>query len=205
MVRSGHVALDPLVDLWPNPPFGDSEIKVGLESKPEIGRNAKILGQPKRGICGDRPFPVDDRADATRRDSDLSIEPIDTDPQRFHEFFQQNLTRMNGIEQLLARHRHTSMVIDNLDLVGITLPPDRANSPPVIDADTVLPLAVSFQRFKTVSRRNLQALQRSRAIRSKLRKRGTFTLSNRASVSSDRKERVIRCQSIPCRVIGQLR
>jgi len=163
-MRSGYVAVNSLVDLRPHPPFGDPEIEVDLESEPQVGRDAKILGQSKRRVRSNGTLPVDDRADASRRDGDLASELVDADTQRFHEFFPQDLAGMDRIEQFLACHRHTSMVINNLDLIGITVSPDEANSPLVIDANAVLALAVASQCLKPVPRRDLQVLQHSSAM-----------------------------------------
>jgi hypothetical protein len=38
------------------------------------------------------------------------------------------------------------MVIDDFDPLGAALAPDKANAPPIVDPDAVLPLAVAFER-----------------------------------------------------------
>jgi len=48
------------------------------------------------------------------------------------------------------------MVINNLNLICITILPDKANPPLIVDPDTVLPLAVMFQLLQSVSRRYSQ-------------------------------------------------
>jgi hypothetical protein len=56
------------------------------------------------------------------------------------------------------------MVINDLDVVDISLSPGEANPPFVIDPDTMLPLAVAFQSLKPVAWRNLQVLERFGAM-----------------------------------------
>lgn len=165
MMRSSHVAVNALVDLRADRSLRDSEIEIGLESNPQIGRDTKILGQPKRGISRDSSLPVDNGADTARRDGDSASETVDAEAQGFHELFQQNLAGMNGVKQFVSRHRHTSVVINDFDLVGITVPPDEANPPFVINANAMLPVAVAFQRFQPISRRHLEIRQRFRAMK----------------------------------------
>jgi hypothetical protein len=56
------------------------------------------------------------------------------------------------------------MVINDLDLVDISLSPGEANPPLVIDPDIMLPLAVAFQSLKPVAWRNLQVLEKFGAM-----------------------------------------
>jgi hypothetical protein len=50
------------------------------------------------------------------------------------------------------------MVVDYLHLVDVALVPNKADSPAVIDSDTILAMAVSLESFQTVSRRNAQII-----------------------------------------------
>ncbi len=43
------------------------------------------------------------------------------------------------------------MIVDDFYFVGIAITPDKADSPLVIDSDTVLPFSASFERFNTVA------------------------------------------------------
>jgi hypothetical protein len=56
------------------------------------------------------------------------------------------------------------VIISNLDLESIALPPDEANSPLVIDPNAVLALAVTREFFEAVSWRNSQVCQGIRCI-----------------------------------------
>ena len=56
------------------------------------------------------------------------------------------------------------MVINDLDVVDISLSPGEAYLPFVIDPDTMLPLAIAFQSLKPVAWRNLQVLERLGAM-----------------------------------------
>ncbi len=51
------------------------------------------------------------------------------------------------------------MVIHNFDIMSISITPDEADSPLVIDPDAMLSLSISFQRLKAVSRWDEQEVQ----------------------------------------------
>jgi hypothetical protein len=58
----------------------------------------------------------------------------------------------------------TSMVIGNFNLLGITLSPDKANAPLIVDTDAPLTLATPFQRFQMVGGREAKIFQNDRGI-----------------------------------------
>lgn len=51
------------------------------------------------------------------------------------------------------------MVVHNLDIVGVSVFPSKANAPLLIDPNAVKPFEVSRQGFKAVGRRDQQVLQ----------------------------------------------
>ena len=66
------------------------------------------------------------------------------------------------------------MVVDNLDVVGVTLSPPKTDPPLLVDSDAVLSQAASAQRLEVVAGRNPKILKRLRAIQhEKLRKGGS--------------------------------
>src|SRR5271163_649349 len=52
-----------------------------------------------------------------------------------------------------------SVIIRDLHVVSVSVAPHETNTPLVVDADTVLPRAVTLQRMKSVTRRNSQIHQ----------------------------------------------
>ena len=44
------------------------------------------------------------------------------------------------------------MVVDDLHIVGISVTPDKADAPLIVDANAVLPSAVTFERFQVITR-----------------------------------------------------
>lgn len=56
------------------------------------------------------------------------------------------------------------MIIDDLHIIGVTLAPLEADSPPLIDSDTVLPFATSGQLLKAVTWRPPQIRQLLRSV-----------------------------------------
>jgi hypothetical protein len=56
------------------------------------------------------------------------------------------------------------MIIDDFHVPGVRPLPDKADSEPVIDPDTILALAVPLQGFQLVTRRAAQVLESGRGI-----------------------------------------
>jgi len=54
------------------------------------------------------------------------------------------------------------MVIDNLDIGGAAIRPDKAHTPLIVDANAVLTGAIPFQGFQSIAWRGTQKLQRLR-------------------------------------------
>ena len=44
------------------------------------------------------------------------------------------------------------MVINNLHIVDVPVAPNKADAPLIVDANTVLPFSVAFERFQMISR-----------------------------------------------------
>jgi hypothetical protein len=103
------------------------------------------------------------------------------------------------------------MVINDPDVVDISLSPGEAHPPLVMNPHTMLPLAVVFQGLKLVAWRDLQVLERVGAMelqqpppRDSLEAPTPRDIQVRtsASVSQDRKERISEAKSMTRRVIG---
>src|SRR5262249_5248950 len=52
-----------------------------------------------------------------------------------------------------------SMIVDDLDIVGVAVAPAEADAPLVIDPNAVLPFAISGQPLQPISRRRPQVLE----------------------------------------------
>ena len=57
-----------------------------------------------------------------------------------------------------------AMIVHDLDLVGVTIVPDEAHAPLIIDPDTVLPPSVAPERLETIAGRCPQIVQRPRVV-----------------------------------------
>src|ERR1035437_5108537 len=51
------------------------------------------------------------------------------------------------------------MIIDDLDVLRRALPPEKADSPSIVNPNTILPLPVANERLKPVSRNHRHVLQ----------------------------------------------
>jgi len=51
------------------------------------------------------------------------------------------------------------MVVCYFNIIGVSVFPEKADSPLIVDPDTVLPLAISLQGFETVARGDPEVLK----------------------------------------------
>lgn len=161
---SCHASVNLFVDLCADYTLGDSEIEIGLESEPKLGRNTEVFAQSQRGVGSDSAFPVHNSADAAGWNGDFPRESIDTDVHWLHELLEKNLSGMDRGKQFLVRHKASLMIVDDLDVVSVAIFPNEANAPLIINANAMLTLAVASQRFQAVARGSQQVLERSRSM-----------------------------------------
>jgi len=81
----------------------NAQVVVGLKPHPDFGRHAKIFAETESGVGSDGALAIDDGADTARRHDDVAREPVDADIHRPHEFFEQNLARVNRLKEFLFR------------------------------------------------------------------------------------------------------
>ena len=70
--------------------------------------------------------------------------PVHAQSESGHELLAENLPGMYRLEFLC--HSVLLVVIDNL--IGVSVPPPKADAPLIVDADAVLTFAVSLQRLQ---------------------------------------------------------
>jgi hypothetical protein len=58
----------------------------------------------------------------------------------------------------------SSMIVDNLDIVGMSLKPYETDAPLLVDADAHLAGSISLQRFEPVAGWRPKVVQRARRI-----------------------------------------
>jgi hypothetical protein len=79
--------------------------------------------------------------------------------------------------KLLGRHRTLLVIIDDLDVIGVSLPPLETDSPLIIDSDAMLSSSSSTQPLKAVSGRNSEVPEASRRIQNpELAKRNSLNI-----------------------------
>lgn len=69
---------------------------------------------------------------------------------------------MNGFK--LLAHVDLSVVIDDLDVFGPFIGPQKAQTPLIVDPNAVLPGAITAKRFQPVPRRDSHEFQRCRSV-----------------------------------------
>jgi len=56
------------------------------------------------------------------------------------------------------------MVVDNLDVIGVTIAPRKADAPAVIDPNAILSRSIPCQLFQAIGRGNLQIIEGMRIV-----------------------------------------
>jgi hypothetical protein len=74
------------------------------------------------------------------------------------------LCSVHGTRILLHLRYECSVVINNFDLVGVSIAPHETDPPLIVNANAVLTLSISVQRLQPVARRSGQVAQLRCAI-----------------------------------------
>src|SRR6266700_1832240 len=77
-----------------------SQLVIGLQSRPDFRGNSEKSAKPQSRIGGDRPPPVNDLADAARQYVYFPCELINAQVERLDEILKENFSRMDRFQQL---------------------------------------------------------------------------------------------------------
>lgn len=148
-----HLALDLVFQAL----LGYFQVVACLEIDPELGGSAESTRQTQSGVGGNAALALHNGVDAIRRDAQGTRQRILADPQRFEELFQQNLTGMDG--RNFTGHLTPLVIVNNFNLVGVSVFPDEAQAVTVVNANAVLSFTVAMQFLQAVSGGNAQIVQ----------------------------------------------
>ena len=82
------------------------EVEVGLEPHPECLGGAKIAGQAKRRVGGNRPFAVNNLIDTARRNADFPGDAVLAQSHGHQELLEKHLAGVNVFQPVHFGHRH---------------------------------------------------------------------------------------------------
>jgi len=91
----------------------------------------------------------------SRGDTDVLGDSILGDSHWFEEVVKQNLARMNR-RKLSSSHKRVLVIVNDLDIVGVAILPAEANTPLVVDTNTVLATAPTLKLLQSIARRYSQ-------------------------------------------------
>ena len=126
-------------------------------------------------------FPPKDAGQQIRWHLQVTRKGPGREPKGLHELVAQDIARRHRPYRLACRyvrqvdaghlvtvkslsHFCPLMVVDDLHLVSVVVPPDEADAPLNVDPDAVLPCPIALQRFQAVARRHLEVVQTDRGI-----------------------------------------
>src|SRR5262245_26011345 len=83
-----------------------------------------------------------------------------------------------------------SMVVDDLDFVGMALTPDEADPPLVVDADRMLAAPIALQRLQPVAGRNAKIIETDRVVeKTQLAQSNGLNVARKAAAAKARPDR----------------
>jgi len=136
--------------------FGHFEVIGRLQVDPVLRRLAKDLAEKQGHLSGDRSFPFDDVGYSHGRKSNGTGKLSLRDPQ-FVKILFKKFTRMNRRKIVFRIHGFTSsVIINNFNIVSLTVFKPETDAPLFVDADAPLPGANSYQRFQAVRWRHTE-------------------------------------------------
>ncbi len=87
---------------------------------------------------------MDDLIDSSRRNADIVRQTILRNLERLQKILEQHFAGMNR-QQFAACYRVTSVIVDDLDRMRVSIDPSKANTPLIIHANTVLAAAITSE------------------------------------------------------------
>lgn len=123
-----------------------------LQAKPELGGGTEVTRQAQGRVGSNCPLPLDDSRDPTVRDTCVHRQPVLAEVHLIEKFGAEDFSGMGKMQ--FAHDWLLLVVVDNLDFKGVTSVPSEADTPLLIDSDTVLVGSITGKCLKAVCGRN---------------------------------------------------
>ncbi len=163
-----HLALDLAFQTL----LGYFQVVMRLQVEPELRGGAESARQTQGGIGSDAALALNNGVDAIRRYAQGARQGVLADFQRLEEFFQQNLTGMDG--RNFTGHFTPLVIVNNFNLVGVPVLPDEAQPVAIVNTDAVLSFTVAAQFLQAVSGRHAQVFWAGSGIQNKQLAQGSM-------------------------------
>jgi len=121
------------------------DVELALQVEPELRAVAEIAAEPHRRVGGDRAASVENVGDASGRHAEVEGEPVGAELAGGQLAFKEPAGMYDG------GHGSTLMIVDDLDVVGVTLVEHEADSPPRVHCHRPLISPIAFELVKANS------------------------------------------------------
>jgi hypothetical protein len=135
------------------------QIEIHLQAHPELSRHIEVARQPERRIRRSRTIS-EIRVTGTRNSI---ASALDESPSGFMNS-SRSISPGCSAGIRAPSSNSGSVVVDNLDLTGIPIPPLKANPPRIVDAQTPLPIPPALQLLQPVAGRLKQLFHPHNAV-----------------------------------------
>jgi hypothetical protein len=139
---------------------GNSQIIGRLQVHPEFRPGVEISAKAQGCVRRDRRFSASQSLDARSGNPACPSNGIGRKTEGREEFLLQNFSGMN--RRMRTNHYFSSLgsvAIDNFNLFGVTILPNEAEAPLIVDANAMLSGAVALKGFEAVARWLPQGVQ----------------------------------------------
>ena len=155
------------------------KIVAGLQVEPKLSFDTEYAFKAQRRVRAHRPVARANLINPSLRHAHGFRYPVARDAVGLNEILGEHRAWMHGLElasgrnvgeiQLaniftIDRHHHSLVVVNNLYVPRMPILPAKANSPLLIDADTPLPFALTFERLQAVAGWVAQRLNRDGCV-----------------------------------------
>ena len=139
------------------------EIEPGLEVEPEPLARPEVSREPQRRIGANCPLAVHDLVDAARGHRNILREAVLRDTERLKKVGVQYFAGVNR-GQFSRGHGVSSVVVNDRDVMRVSVAPDKAHAPLVVDTDAVLAGSIAAQLLQAIARRDAEVVERFRRV-----------------------------------------
>ena len=135
--------------------FGTIKLVSHLQVHPESRGRTKVAGETHCSVRRDSPLPMNDFIDTTRRNTDSDGKLVLRNSEALNEVLHEDFARVNRSD--FSGSQRSQPLLDQRR-------PPEADTPLIIDSNTVLPRTITAQTLEPVARRDPEVFQTTHGV-----------------------------------------
>ncbi len=126
---------------------------------PQPRRSPQHVSQVQSRFCSDSSLSANKLIQPCARPADLFCKRSLSHTHGLEKLFQKNFTRMKRIFRLFTHVKSQSMIVDDLNVQGLSALPTKHNAPLIVYPDRMKPFLIALKRLQPIPWRNSEILQ----------------------------------------------